>query len=444
MALRYDYLNMMRNRVGSEGVAPEELQALSGLLEQAKHALKKRRDDGSLGFFDVPKRRPSKRAMEKLLAGLDKEVDTLLVIGIGGSILGAQALDQALTGLKYPARGRRVFRLAFAGDATDPQAMTDLLKTISWRKTAVNIISKSGDTIEPMAAFTLARDHLVKTLGRTKAAKRIVATTDAEKGTMRKIVDREKYAALPVPGNVGGRFSVFTEVGMFPAMAAGIDAGDLWDGAARETERFWRSTVMQNPPLLYAGLQYLLYRKNKPISVLMPYVQRLRLVSVWYRQLWAESLGKKTDRTASTVHVGPTPIAAIGPADQHSQIQLYNEGPNDKIVTFVEVEKFARDYRLPNPFPDLEGTAYFSGHRFGEIVQYERQATAEALTMNRRPNGALALSDLSAGSVGELLQAFMCATAVAGELFNVNAFDQPGVEAGKQEMYKLMGREGYQ
>ncbi len=440
MTMRYDFLNMMRGRVGSEGVAPEELQALSGRLEIARRALKEAKAAGKLGFFDVPKRQPSREAMRTLLRKLDKEIDTLVVIGIGGSLLGAQAIHQALEGLDAPRRGARILRLVFAGDATDPRAIADTIGSVDWKRSAINVISKSGDTIEPMAVFTLLRAELVRAVGARKAAARIIATTDGKKGTLRCIVEREGYAALPIPENVGGRFSVFTEVGAFPLLAAGIDVDRLWKGAAEADASFWRTVPLRNVPMLYAGLHYLLMRKGKPLSVLMPYAKRLTLVGQWYRQLWAESLGKKTDRRGRPADLGPTPIAAVGPADQHSQMQLYNEGPNDKTVSFLEVDGFGVDWRLPEPWPDIEGVAYFAGHTLEEIVHIERQASAEALTGNRRPNGTLFIPDLTGRSIGGLLQDLMCAASVAGELMDIDAFDQPGVEAGKQAMYRLMGR----
>ena len=443
MALRYDFLNMMRNRVGAEGVSPEELQALAGRLELARRALAKRKADVSLGFFEVPKRQPSREAMRTLLGKLDQDVETLVVIGIGGSLLGAQAVYQALAGLETMKRGARKLRVVFAGDATDPRALVDVIEAVDWKRAAIDVISKSGDTIEPMSVFSLLRAELIKAVGKQKAAGRIIATTDASKGTLRQIADREGYATLPVPSDVGGRFSVFTEVGMFPLLAAGLNIDELWKGAAAEDASFWKTTPLRNAPMLYAGLQYLLLRKGKTISVLMPYVQRLTLVGQWYRQLWAESLGKKIDRKHQRVNVGPTPVAAVGPADQHSQMQLYNEGPHDKIVSFVEVDDFGTDLRLPEPWPDIEGTSYFSGHTMREIVHIERQASAEALAENRRPNGTLCLEDLSGKSVGGLLQGLMTATAVMGELLDIDAFDQPGVEAGKQAMYRLMGRKGH-
>ncbi|MEK7545742.1 MAG: glucose-6-phosphate isomerase [Patescibacteria group bacterium] len=443
MALRYDFLNMMRNRVGAEGAAPEEVQALAGRLEIARRALKERKAGGTLGFFDVPKRRPSLEAMRAALRKLDKEIGTLVVVGIGGSLLGAQAVYAALDGLETATRGSRKLKLVFAGDSTDPRAVRDVIDGVDWKRAAVNVISKSGDTIEPMSVFVLLRERLVKAVGRKKAAERVIATTDAAKGTLREIAAREGYATLPVPEDVGGRFSVFTEVGAFPLLGAGINVDELWKGAAAEDASFWKTPPLKNVPMLFAGLQWLLYRRGKSVSVLMPYAKRLQLVGQWYRQLWAESLGKKSDRHRNRVYTGPTPVAAVGPADQHSQIQLYNEGPSDKIVTFIEIDDFGCDERLPEPWPDIEGVSYFAGRTLKEIAHIERQATAEALAENRRPNGVLQMPDLSGKSLGGLLQALMTATAIAGELWDVNAFDQPGVEAGKRNMYGLMGRKGY-
>lgn len=443
MALRYDFLGMMRNRVGAEGVSPEELQAIAGWLEASRRALSDRKKAGELGFFDVPKRRPSREAMASILRAFDPQIDTLIVVGIGGSLLGTQAVYEALKGLETLKRGAKAMKLVFAGDATDPRAVRDVVENVDWKRAAINIVSKSGDTIEPMAIFTLLRHELIRAVGLEEAMKRIVATTDAKKGTLHDIAEREGYATLPVPNNVGGRFSVMTEVGAFPLLAAGINVDELWKGATAEEANFWKTAPLKSAPMVYAALQWLLYRRGKTISVFMPYAKRLALVGQWYRQLWAESLGKKTDRKKKRVDVGPTPVAAVGPADQHSQIQLYNEGPSDKIVTFVEIDDFDVDARLPEPWSDIEGVSYFSGHTLRKLVHAERQATAEALTENRRPNGTLHLSDLTGRSLGGLLQCLMIATAVAGELFDVNAFDQPGVEAGKKHMYRLLGRKGY-
>jgi len=291
-----------------------------------------------------------------------------------------------------------------------------------------------------MSTFVLLRDQLHKAVGKKKAARRVICTTDAEKGTLLEIANREGYETLPVSDNVGGRFSVLTEVGMFSVLAAGINVQNLWEGAKEENARFWKKQPMQNVPMIYAGLQYLLYRKGKNLSVMMPYAERLALIGVWYRQLWAESLGKKADRKGQVVNVGPTPIAAMGPADQHSQIQLYHEGPNDKVISFLEIDHFENDYRLGDPYPDIDNVSYFAGAKFSEIVHYERQGTAEALTESGRPNGTLALPELGAESLGCYLQAMMCATAVMGELFDINAFDQPGVEAGKVNIKRLLGK----
>ncbi|MEK9152889.1 MAG: glucose-6-phosphate isomerase, partial [Patescibacteria group bacterium] len=188
---------------------------------------------------------------------------------------------------------------------------------------------------------------------------------------------------------------------------------------------------------LFAGLHWSLARRdNRRVTVLMPYAQGLRELADWFRQLWAESLGKRADR-------GFTPVAALGAADQHSQLQLWTEGPADAVVTFVEVEKFKNNFSVPKAWPDMEGVAYMAGHSFEEILHAERAATAMALTKNGRPNGTLSIPAITPGSLGALMYMFMLATAVAGEIMELNAYDQPGVEGMKRALYALLGRKGY-
>ena len=295
-----------------------------------------------------------------------------------------------------------------------------------------------------MSAFLVLRDRLIKAVGKDKHAAQVVATTDASKGTLRRIAAQEGYRTLPVPDDIGGRFSALTTVGLFPAACAGIPAKELLAGAGEQLEEFFGRPVRRVLPLLFAGLHYEAYvRRTQHITVLMPYADGLRDIGRWFRQLWAESLGKKHDRRGRTVFHGLTPIAALGATDQHSQLQLYNEGPLDKIVTFIEVDAFASGLTVPKPYPDIEGVAYMAGHSFEEIVHAERQATALALAKNGRPSGTIHLASVTPRTVGSLMMFFQLATAAMGELLDIDAYDQPGVEEGKKMMYGLLGRRGF-
>jgi glucose-6-phosphate isomerase len=429
---------MLAEQVGKGGKSVEELPKLFRDLAKVRKTLELQKEDHRVGFFEIPGSAKDLRPVLALARDLKRKHKTLVVIGIGGSDLGARAIMHALG-----VRGDGM-NVEFIGGNTDPEEIAALLDRIDLRQSVLNIVSKSGDTIEPMSAFLTLRDRLIARVGEKKHRDQVVATTDEKAGTLRQIASREGYRTLPVPARIGGRFSALTPVGLFPAACADIPVREMILGAKEVDDVFWNAAVKDNGPLVFAGLHHDAYvRRFQHISVLMPYSEALREFGFWFRQLWAESLGKKVDRAGRLVHHGLTPIAALGATDQHSQVQLYNEGPADKILTFIEVARFRHDFPLPNPYPDIEGTAYMAGHDFTEIIHAERKATAMALARCGRPSGTITIPDVSPGTVGGLMYFFMLATAVMGELLDINAYDQPGVEDGKRVMYALLGRKGY-
>lgn len=437
-SISYDQRNMLAERVGAAGIAPATLRTTDAKMKRVAHILRTAHADRSLGFMTIPERKGEIAQVMRMAKDVRRQFRTLVVVGIGGSDLGARALLHAL---KKDGKGMDV---RFIGANTDPDEIAALLADIDLKTTAINIISKSGDTIEPMSTFLVLRDRLVKTVGKERHARHVIATTDREKGTLRGIADREGYRTLPVPDDIGGRFSALTPVGLFPAACAGISVKKLIEGATGTLRHALIAPVRTNGPMRFAGLHHDGYMKReKYLTVLMPYSSELKEFGAWFRQLWAESLGKKMSRKGKVVHHGLTPIAALGATDQHSQLQLYNEGPNDKMFTFIEVREFSHDMTVPNPYPKDEGTAYMKGIRFSEIIHAERLATAHALAENGRPNGTLTIPKVDAHSVGALMMFFMVATAAMGELLDIDAYDQPGVEDGKKAMYSLLGRKGY-
>ncbi|MBU0624779.1 glucose-6-phosphate isomerase, partial [Patescibacteria group bacterium] len=320
--------------------------------------------------------------------------------------------------------------------------IADLLAEVDLKRTAINIVSKSGDTIEPMSAFLFLRDRLIKKVGRQKHAVQVIATTDSRRGTLRTIADREGYRTLPVPDDIGGRWSALTPVGLFPVASAGVTVTGLLSGAKQSRDQFLSTPVSKNEVLKFAGLHYLAYTKQKRnITVLMPYAARLDMFGPWFRQLWAESLGKRQSRVGQVVNVGLTPVAALGATDQHSQIQLYNHGPADKLITFIEVRNPRSDYVIPKSFSDLPGVSYFGGQSFSQLLHVEREATAHALMKNGKPNGTIFIPEISPETIGGLMMFFMLATSVMGELLDINVYDQPGVEGGKQAILALLKKE---
>lgn len=438
--------NLTATALGPEGLDwPAETAAWTQRLQAARDAiLERRRSDPAapLGWLDLPNDQALLARVEALAAGLRGRFDELVVLGIGGSSLGTLTV---LTALQHPARqlqgargaGLRVHLV----DNVDGDFLAGLLEALDPERTLVNVISKSGTTTETMSAYLLCKAWLRDRVGDAYPG-HIVATTDPEKGVLRPLAAREGYATLPVPPDVGGRFSVLSPVGTLPAILGGVDARGLMAGARRANERFARPAA-ENPALLYALANVLFAERDKNMTVLMPYSTRLRFLADWFAQLWAESLGKRLDRQGREVHAGTTPIKAVGTTDQHSQVQLYAEGPNDKLFAFVRIEQPDRRVEIPNAEPDEPDMSYLAGKSFHELLNAEQAATAQALRAAGRPNLTWILERLDAENLGDLMQTLMLATAVTGELWDIDAFDQPGVELGKQYTYALMGRPGF-
>jgi len=281
-------------------------------------------------------------------------------------------------------------------------------------------------------------------VGKSALADHIVCTTDAEKGILRPIVEADGLESFVVPDGVGGRFSVLSEVGLFSAAVAGVDIRAMLAGAARADEATKAAEFDRNPAAMTAAALYLADTSlGAHVHVMMPYSHALRDVADWFRQIWAESLGKAVDTDGNTVNVGPTPVKALGATDQHSQIQLYTEGPYDKVVMLLAVEDFGRELAIPKIHGDVDGIAYLGGRSFGELLGAEMKATEIALSAAGRMNLRIDLPAVTPETVGALFYLFEMVTAIAGRLYGVDAFNQPGVEAGKVATYALMGREGY-
>ncbi|MBD3251302.1 hypothetical protein GF380_02400 [Candidatus Uhrbacteria bacterium] len=315
--------------------------------------------------------------------------------------------------------------------------MLTLLEQIDPKRTCVNVISKSGGTLETMSSFLVFRELLKKRCGKTFGT-RIIATTDSEQGALHDLAQKEGYHTLNVPSNVGGRYSVLSAVGLFPALVMDVDIQAMQTGASSLVRTY---IDHKDPGILcgaYAGMHVIGLEKGKQIHVLMTYVRRLDEFTKWVRQLVAESLGKRVNRRGRVIHTGPTPVASVGPEDQHSQLQLYSEGPFDKLITFINQETHRKDLKTPavKSLPSPINT--FGGKSFAKMLQLERAATAESLRLNGRPNGTIHLQKLDAAALGELFQFFEITVGLMGELMDVNAYDQPGVELSKQLMRKGM------
>lgn len=429
-------------QVGAAGIKRAELEKLSPKVKAVHDALVSQRRAGRIAFMDLPFDQGAAQAAIDLGREL-AAYENLLVLGIGGSSLGAKAL---FTGLCHPFHNllptsvRKAPRLFFP-DNSDPATFAALLELVDLSETAVAAITKSGSTAETWAQLLLVRDRM-RVISADAARRQIVAVTDPLKGALRAVAQAEGWRTLPVPPPVGGRFSVFTAVGLLPAAAAGIDVAALLQGAGAMARRCERSELFENPAYLLASLLYLMdVERGRRIHVLMPYADALRETGDWFVQLWAESLGKKTPGGGS---VGPTPVRAVGATDQHSLLQLLMEGPQDKVTVFIGLDRPRADLTIPHGYAEQADISYLGGHSFHELLSAEQRATAAALAAAGRPSVTLRLPSLTPFAMGELLMLFEVATAFAGALYGIDPFDQPGVEAGKRYTCALLGRPGYE
>jgi glucose-6-phosphate isomerase len=427
----FDYGNLVEVEGGLRSeeldeARPRLREAVNGFLEDPP------------GFMRLPKSSEYAEASARLAEEIRNSGATDFVhVGIGGSALGPMALQRALNHPYYnalPAEGRRGPRIHFA-ENTDPNTLSAILDVADPTGTWVNVVTKSGSTAETMANFLVIRGWLVDALGDFGYQGRTVATTDPEEGFLKEIADRDDLTVLPIPKDVGGRFSVLTPVGLLPAAVTGLDVGALLAGAAQCVDEV-NEQREEHPAVVGAAMHYLMdTARGRNVRVMMPYADALERLAAWFVQLWAESLGKDGK--------GSTPHGAVGTTDQHSQVQLFMEGPQDKVIEIVEVENHPRDLPMPEAYEGLEGVGYLGGHTMAELLNVECDATRKALTEAGRPNSTIRLGTVSEVNLGYLFQALEVQTAIAGSLYGVNAFDQPGVEAGKQITYSRMGRPGY-
>jgi glucose-6-phosphate isomerase len=446
-SLRVYYGNVMSQAVGPEhGLRAEELEGLASRVGGIVEQIEAGRSRGERRYRELPYDEPMIQGVEAACAVRRGKYENLVVLGIGGSALGNIALQTALNSPMHnllAAERRRGARL-FVMDNVDPVQFGSLLEWLDGQleRTCFNVISKSGETAETASQFTIVRDLLRRRLGAEGARDRIVVTTDPQGGTMRRVVEAERYDALPVPPGVGGRFSVLSPVGLFSAAMCGIDIRRLLAGAGGMDLRVRRAVLRENPAALLAAVHYLYMQRGKKLHVMMPYSYQLKDLADWFRQLWAESLGKRKTLDGRDAFVGPTPIRALGATDQHSQIQLYREGPNDKVITTLAVEQGERDVAIPPGPGEAAATAYLAGASMGRLLQTERVATERALVESERPVLTVRFPRVCEETVGQFIYLYECATSILGLLLNVNAYDQPAVELGKRYTMAMMGQAG--
>lgn len=438
--LRVDYSNMMADRIGPEqGITEEVCKAAMPQLQAVWTEFQRDREKGLLPFMELPYQPTAK--IKVLAKEVRERFDNFVLLGIGGSALGPIAIQMGLHSPYYnllsnkDRKGPRMFFL----DNVDPSEIVPLLDLLDPKKTAVNIVTKSGGTFETLAQFALFQKWITQAVGQERAKRHFIATTDPRKGVLRERVGKEGYASLEIPEPVGGRFSVLTPVGLFPAAVSGINIDKMLKGAADLDSEFKGAVSVRSHPAVWGAFLHhqSFVGKKRNILVSMPYAEGLVGMAQWFAQIWAESLGKEKDLAGNVVRVGQTPVVAVGATDQHSQIQLYMEGPYDKTFQFLTVEALGKDLRIPNLAKDGP-LGLLAGHTLGELLQIEQRAIEQSMTEAGRPNCRITLDKLTPEAIGALFYFYEVETAFAGRLYQINPFDQPGVEAGKKIIQALL------
>ena len=443
MRVTLDYNNMTEKFLGEKGFTDKKLASYASRANAAFRFVKENRgkDELFMGWTELPYNQ--KEIVADILEtakNVRKKFQYFVVLGIGGSALGPIMAFNALCHLHYNdlPKFKRKGPKFYVEDNVDPVRMRDLLDVIEPEKTCFNVISKSGATSETMAQYLILLDGV-------NVKDNVIFTTDATKGNLNKISKEVGgIKSYVLPDGVGGRFSQLSPVGLLPAAVLGIDVNGLLAGAAYMDSICNKPAMRHNPALMSAVLQVAAMEEGKNIGVMMPYSDNLKYLADWYCQLWAESLGKNETLDGKPCNVGQTPVKALGATDQHSQVQLYTEGPFDKVTTFLSLKKYACEMPIPHGCENIPDVAFLGGHTMEELIQAENAATAYALTKAGRMNYTIWIPELNAFTLGQLLFLFELQTAYAGAMFNIDTFNQPGVEEGKKATFALLGKAGYE
>lgn len=420
-----------------------EMKQMEDQVKLAHDMLHKKKGPGSdfLGWLDLPQKydKAEFARIRKAAARIRRQADVLIVIGIGGSYLGARAAIEFLSGhfqAMQTRKQRKAPLVLFAGQNLSADYLSDLLAFIDGKKVAINVISKSGTTTEPAIAFRVLKGWMEKNYGKEETRERIYVTTDKTRGALKELADTESYETFVVPDDVGGRFSVLTAVGLLPIAAAGIDIRDMMKGARQAMQAYKLTDLEKNDCYAYAAARNILLRKGYAVELMVNYEPSMHYVTEWWKQLYGESEGKDNR--------GLFPAGVDNTTDLHSMGQYVQDGRRFIFETVVQVEKSKQALQVPNDPDNLDGLNFLTGTDLHEINQKAAQGTMLAHIDGGVPNLQVSLAERSAEAFGALVFFFEKACAISGYLLAVNPFDQPGVEAYKQNMFALLGKPGYE
>jgi len=421
-------------------VSEHELKGIESQAWLAHKQLSEKTGQGSdfLGWVDLP-RDYDKNEFMRIKAAADKikaDSDVLIVIGIGGSYLGARAAIEALRSPLYNSLKKSTPEIYFAGNSISPTYLNEVISLVEGRDFSVNVISKSGTTTEPALAFRVFRDLLEKKYGKGGARERIYATTDAARGTLKELADREGWETFTIADDVGGRFSVLSAVGLLPIACAGCDIDALMQGAADAMQEYADPDINKNPCYRYAALRNILYRKGRKAEMLVAYENSFAMMNEWYKQLFGESEGKDKK--------GLLPVSAVFSTDLHSLGQYIQDGAEILFETVIDIKTPQKDFFIEEDPANADGLNFCAGRNMSEVNRKAFEGTILAHVQGGVPNIVLEIPALNEYELGYLIYFMEKACAVSGYILGVNPFDQPGVESYKKNMFALLGKAGYE
>ena len=435
MTLKFNskYSESIVTKADIEAIAPKAVAAMDTLMSKTGEG------NDFLGWIDLPTNYDKEEfdRIKKSAEYIKKNADVLIVIGIGGSYLGARAVIEAVKSYNYNLLAKDTPQIYFIGNSISPSSLNEIVALCEGKDICVNVISKSGTTTEPAIAFRVFRDLVNSRYSKEEAAKRIFCTTDASKGTLKELADKEGYETFVVPDDVGGRFSVLTAVGLLPIAVAGIDIDDLMLGARNAQNELCSTDIEQNPCLKYAAVRNCFYNKGKKMECFVSYEPNMTMFNEWLKQLFGESEGKDGK--------GLFPVSCVFSTDLHSLGQYIQESGADKMFeTVVKFNTCLNDYVIGEQEGNLDGLNFLAGEKMSVVNDKARLGTLLAHTEGGVGNLIVEVEKLGAEEIGYLIYFFEKACAVSGYILGVNPFNQPGVESYKKNMFALLGKPGYE
>lgn len=420
----------------------KEICEYKDIVEKIHNELHEKSDDDNefLGWLELPSKYNKKefKKIKECAKKIQKDSDVLLVIGIGGSYLGARAVIEALTNSFYNLQDKSVRRkpqIIYVGNNLSSSYINDVIDLLIGKDFSINVISKSGTTTEPAIAFRIFRELMESKYGLEEARKRIYVTTDKESGALKKLANNEQYATFVIPDNVGGRYSVLTPVGLLPIAVAGIDIDELMKGARFAQDKYNDDNIEYNEAYQYAVARNLLYKDEKNIEILANYEPKMHYVTEWWKQLFGESEGKDKK--------GIFPTGVDFTTDLHSLGQYIQDGRRCLFETVINIERPYSDIYINSDEDDLDGLNYLAGKSLDFVNKKAMDGTIEAHVSGDVPNIVITMEELNEETIGQLIYFFELACAMSGKILGVNPFDQPGVEAYKKNMFRLLKKPGY-